>query len=81
MKKIDKGFSPVFIVLLFAVLAVVLSYFFLGNKPKNNSTSTNEVAKTETLVTPNPISSDTSFATIESELESTVILDENFSDL
>lgn len=37
--------------------------------------------ETEIEVTPNPVSSDNSFTTIESEIDETVIVEEDFSDL
>lgn len=80
MKDKDKGFGLIIILITIALIVVVALIFLKLNKPKDDiNDQLNPVVTTNS--TADPVSKDTSLDTIETELDETVILEEDFSDL
>ncbi len=77
MKLNSKNF--LMIVALAIVCIVVATYVGLSITKTNKVKNTN--SNVDSSLTPKPVSKDTSLDTIETELNETVILEEDFSDL
>lgn len=81
MKQDKNGFAFAALLLIAALVALVLYFVYTGPKKDSKIESSPMASPTSELASPSPVSKDNSIQTIESELDSTVILEEDFSDL